>query len=181
MIKKQPFTVRLMIVAVALMGTFCSNGSSDNRFCPRVYKAGIFGPLNFTPAFTTIDIFNDPGDIQRDGLLISSFFNSIKDPGGENVIGFFEDDLVARIEGIGQVNPNTFDPNTDVERLTDLGSGTPLTVWPNVVDRVPDGILSFEAVVIPGGFHVKSPPGRLGIGRGLQELCVKLRQNGAGF
>ena len=60
--------------------------------------------------------------------MISSFFNSIKDPGGENVIGFFEDDLVARIEKIGQVDPNNFDPNTDLERLTDLGTKSPLTV-----------------------------------------------------
>ena len=89
MIKKQPFAVRLVIVAVALMGTFCSNGTSDDGFCPRVYEAGVLGPLNFTSAFTTIDTFNDPGGTQRDDLLMSSFFISIKDSGGENVIGFF--------------------------------------------------------------------------------------------
>lgn len=163
MIRKQTFTVGRVVLAVVLMVAASSPGALADGFYLKMYKAGVLGPLNFTPAFTTIDKFNASDGIERDDLLIASFFNSIKDPGGENVIGFFEDDLVARIEKIGQVDPNTFEPNTDVERLTDLGTEPPLTVWPNGVDRVPDGILSFEAVVIPGGFHTTPPPGRLSI------------------
>jgi hypothetical protein len=132
-------------------------------FCPPVWTAGVIGPLNFTTAFTTVEEFNTPGGGKAEGLLMSSFFNSIKDPAGEEVIGFFEDDLVARIENIADVDPDTFDPNTDVERLTDLGAGPAVTVWPNGVERAPDGFLPFEAVVIPGGFHPTPPPGRLTI------------------
>ena len=118
MIKKQPFAVRLVIVAVALMGSFCSNGTSDDGFCPRVYEAGVLGPLNFTSAFTTIDTFSDPGGTQRDDLLISSFFNSIKDSGGENVIGFFEDYLwLPESRALARSIPT---PSTRIPMLSDL-------------------------------------------------------------
>lgn len=150
-------------VTVLVFGLSWSAGSSASSFCPPVYEAGVMGPLPFTTAFTTIDEFNDGNGGQEDGLLISSFFNSIKDPTGENVVGFFEDDLVAIIRDIGAVDPATFDPNTDVERLTDLGGGVPVTVWPNGIDRLPEGMLPFEGVVMPQGFHPTPPQGRLSI------------------
>jgi hypothetical protein len=54
MIRKQRFTIGLAVVAVALMAAFCSDGTSVDGSCPRVYKAGGFEPLNFALAFTTI-------------------------------------------------------------------------------------------------------------------------------
>ncbi|MGI9341819.1 MAG: hypothetical protein ACR2QV_03155 [Gammaproteobacteria bacterium] len=163
MSNSRSFVRRGLIFVAALLMSVAAAASGQREFCPPVYEAGVIGPLNFTPAFTTIQKFNTPNGGKRDGLLMSSFFNSIKDPTGENVIGFFEDDLVARIENIAHVDPDTFDPNTDVERLTDLGPGPALTVWPNGVDRAPDGFVAFEAVVVPGGFHPTPPPGRLSI------------------
>lgn len=76
MIRKQRFTTGLAVVAVALMTYFYSDGRSVDGSCPRVYKTGGFGPLNFAPAFTTVEKFNDIDGIERDDLLISSPLNS---------------------------------------------------------------------------------------------------------
>ena len=92
-------------------------------------------------------------------------------PNGFERVGYFERDLVARIEGIGYRNDAWWNKDRDVEIISDLDVANPVfpsdigqTVWPNEVTIVPDGILSFGAVVVPEGFHVSNPVnGRLTI------------------
>jgi len=140
--------------------------SSANDFCPNVYDTGVFN-LDFNPAFLHIDEFDaDDGEIY-DGLIVTSFFNAIKDNTGAR-IGYFERDLVARIEGIGYRSPAWFKADRDVEVISDQDLASPVipraqgqTIWPNEAQRVPDGVLPFEAIVVPEGFHVTFEPGRL--------------------
>ncbi|MEM8963490.1 MAG: hypothetical protein AAGD38_18550 [Acidobacteriota bacterium] len=152
---------RLCVLGVFVLSTVLAvPAMADGGFCPPLWRDGVLGPLDFNPAFSSIATYDVAGDT-RDDLVFSSFFNSIKDPTGVTTIGFFADDLVARIPGIGDLDAASFDPATDVERLTDLGGGPPQTVWPNSVTRVPTGVLPFQAVVVPGGFHTTPFPGRL--------------------
>ena len=129
--------------------------------CPKIYNKGILA-LDFQPAFLHVDKYDGPNG-KVDGLTISSFFNVASVVAG--VPQFFERDLVARIENIGAVDYANFDPSVDVEELTDLGVPPFLakTVWPNDVVRVPDGVLPFEGVIVPQGFHPAQAPGRLTI------------------
>lgn len=139
--------------------------SSANDFCPDVYEAGTLR-LNFNPTFTKVDAMNF-GSRKFDGLIVSSFFNSIKNPEGTATVDFFERDLVARITGIGYRAEAWWNPN-QAEILSDLDEASPVapnqigqTIWPNEAQRVPDGILPFEAIVVPEGFHTTAPGGRL--------------------
>ena len=148
------------ITALVGLGTVLAGSASfAANYCPAVWKQGVL-PLNFNPAFTSIDKFNTPWGPQED-LLVSSFYNVLKDPSGNTVTSYFERDLVARIPGVAGLNPPTFDPDIEVEVLTDLAGPPNLNNWTNNVVRVPDGVLPFEAVIMPQGFHVAEPPGRL--------------------
>lgn len=138
-----------------------------NDFCPDVYAAGTLG-LNFNAGSMEVSKMNF-GSQKYDGLVISSIFNSIKnpDPQANAVTGYFERDLVARITGIGYRAEAWWNPN-QAEILSDLDVAAPIapnapgqTVWPNDAARVPDGILPFEAIVVPEGFHTTATPGRI--------------------
>jgi hypothetical protein len=158
-------------VAQISLGMILATGPvyGANDFCADVYKGGKFGPLKIQPAFLSIGTFNHaPSGGSYDGLVISSFFHIIRNPTGLGTVGWFERDQVARISGIGFRSPAWFNPNTDVEVLTDLDLANPVkpsaagqTNWPNEAQRVPNGILAFEAIVVPQGFHPAGPPGRL--------------------
>ena len=132
------------------------------NYCPAVWKKAVL-PLNFNPGFTHMAKFNMPGGGQQDGLLVSSFFNVLKDPTGNTVTSYFERDLVARIGGLDTLDLATFNKDTNVEVLTDLGGPPYKTNWPNGIARVPDGVVPFEAVVSPQGFLAAIPPGRLSL------------------
>jgi hypothetical protein len=159
--------VRLMLLlSGALAGVWPAVGSA-NDFCPNIYKGGAFR-LNFNPAFTQIASYKQPNGSSYDGLVVSSFFNVIKNPTGFGTVGYFERDLVARITGIGFRSPLWFNATRDTEILTDLSLASPVkpsapgqTVWPNEAQKVPDGIVPFEAIVVPQGFHPAPQPGRL--------------------
>ena len=158
-------------VSVLLLGAaavMLPNQGSANDFCPNIYKGGSF-ELPFNPAFTHIDTFNAPNGSSYDGLIVTSFFNAIKnpDPNANSVTSFYERDLVARIPGIGYRSSAWWNPS-QAEILTDLDLANPVTpnalgqqVWPNEAQRVPDGILPFEAIVSPQGFHPTPSSGRL--------------------
>ncbi len=150
--------VGMLVGYTGVAGAAPSNGN----YCPGIFEKGVL-PLNFNPAFLHVDTFDNDQSGSSDDLLMSSFFNSIKDPSGENVIGFFERDLVARIRDLDSLDPDTFDADTDVEELTDLDGGAPVHVWPNDTERVPNGMLPFEGVVSPQGFHTAPEAGRLSI------------------
>lgn len=128
--------------------------------CIDVHARGVL-TLPFNPAFLHVAEFRDARGRPREGLLMSSFFNVEKDAAGRRVERYLERDLAAWIPGIDTLDLAKFDPRTQLEILTDRGGGEPRTVWPNENDRVPDGVLPFQGVVVPGGFLSAEKPGRL--------------------
>ena len=50
----------------------------DGNSCPNVYKTGVF-PVPFNAAFTSIGKMTLANGNRVDGLVVSSFFNAIKD------------------------------------------------------------------------------------------------------
>ncbi|MCL4780538.1 MAG: hypothetical protein KJ049_10125 [Gammaproteobacteria bacterium] len=151
-----------LTASVATLVLLSAMPAEAANYCPAVWKKAVL-PLNFNPAFTHIDKFNMPGGGQQDGLLVSTFYNVTKDPTGTNVTGSFSRDLVARIPGLDTLDLASFDKDTDVEVLTDLGGPPYQQNWPNHISRVPDGVVPFEAVVSPQGFLAAEPPGRLSL------------------
>lgn len=130
--------------------------------CPPVWKRGTL-TLPFNPAFMSIERF-DTGDCgPQDGLLVSSFFNVNRDPVTRAITRVFAPDQVARIPRLERLDPARFNASRDLEVLTDRGVSPLRTVWPNDARRVPDGVLPFEAVVVPQGFHTTPLAGRLTI------------------
>ena len=127
--------------------------------CPDVYLRDTL-QLPFNPAFLHVASFPRVGAAPRTALLMSSFYNVVKDPAGRRVERFVERDLAAWIADLDRVDRRGFDAARDLDVLTDRGTTTPLTVWPNETDRVPTGVVPFEAVVVPGGFLSADKPGR---------------------
>lgn len=163
---RSSYICRFATGLVAATSVFVSGHASANDFCPDIYSQGKL-TLNFNPTFSHIDKFNHPNGGKFDGLVVSSFFNSIKNAAGTSTVSYFERDLVARISGIGYRSPAWWNPNM-AEVLSDLDVAAPVlpnaagqTVWPNEAQRVPDGVLPFEAIVVPEGFHTTPTPGRL--------------------
>jgi len=169
--------IRLALLVLGAATVMLPGYSEANDFCPGVYRAGVL-PLNFNPTFTSVGKFAAPNGQSYDGLVVSSFFNAVKDPEGLGSVGFFQRDLVARITGIGYRSASWWNASRDTEVLTDLdlpsiveplppgselanNSGPGQQVWPNETRRVPDGILPFEAIVSPQGFHPTFWQGRL--------------------
>lgn len=134
-------------------------GGASTAFCPELYRKGLL-QAPFNVAFLHVQRFDQEGGGKRDGLLLSSFFNAVKDAEGRKVERFSERDLVARIMDLDKVDFAGFDGARDIEVLTDL-DGISRQVWPNETARVPDGVLPFEAVISPQGFQSTPRPGRL--------------------
>ena len=65
-----------LTVFAALMA-FMPGVSSANDFCPNIYDRGALR-LNFNPAFMHIDSYQHPNGNSYDGLLVTSFYNVIK-------------------------------------------------------------------------------------------------------
>ena len=156
---------RLILLALGTAAVLLPGISKAADFCPNVYEAGTLR-LNFNPTFTHVDKMNF-GSTKYDGLVISSFFNAIKNVEGTSTVAYFERDLVARITGIGYRSASWWNPK-QAEILSDLDVVAPAfpnadgqTIWPNEAQRVPDGILPFEAIVVPEGFHTTAPAGRI--------------------
>ena len=160
--------MRGMLVSLAAGFVLLPGLSSANDFCPDIYDQGKFA-LNINPAFMEVANMQHSNGSSYDGLIVTSFFNRIKSPDGTTSVDWFERDLVARIPGIGYRSPSWWNPN-QLEILSDLDVASPVlpsadgqTNWPNEAMKVPDGILSFEAIVVPEGFHPAGPPGRITI------------------
>lgn len=154
-------TAVFTIAGSALAAPPAHAANPSGEACPHIYEKGILA-LDFQPAFLHVDRYDGP-EGPADGLTISSFYNVASNTTG--VPNFFERDLVARIENVGELDYANFDPSIDVEQLTDLTVPPFMaqTVWPNDVVRAPDGMLPFEALVVPQGFHPAQAPGRLSI------------------
>jgi len=147
-------------IAVGLTLSFTNAATAaggDGEFCPEVYARRVIS-LPFNPAFLHIEKFDTVEGGQRDGMLMSSFYNAIKNPEGTKLERLYQRDLVARImdlDGDPQTTP-------DIEIISDLDE-VPRQTWPNETSRVPDGVVPFEAVVSPQGFQSALPPGRLSL------------------
>jgi hypothetical protein len=159
--------VRLSLLTLGAAAILLPGTGRANDFCPDVYTAGVF-PLNINPAFLHVDNFKHANGNSYDGLVVTSFFNAIKSTDGTTTEDYFDRDQVARITGIGYRVPAWFNKERDVEVLTDLDLASPVlpsaagqTNWPNESQRVPDGILPFESIVVPQGFIASKPAGRL--------------------
>jgi hypothetical protein len=149
-------TTALLLVAAA------PPAGAQPRECIAVHARGVL-TLPFNPAFLHVAQFRDARGRPREGLLMSSFFNVEKDAEGRRVERYLERDLAAWIPDIAGIDPAKFDPKRQLEVLTDRVDGPPKTVWPNENDRVPDGVLPFQGVIVPGGFLSAEKPGRLTI------------------
>ncbi|MCC5794327.1 MAG: VCBS repeat-containing protein [Chromatiales bacterium] len=147
-----------MLVVVVATGTVLAAGEA----CVRVFKRGVLA-LPYNAAFLGIATLDNPDGSRSDALLFSSFFNVVKDEATDEVDRFIVPDFAGLVRGIDGLDLQAFDPERDMEVLTDRGREQPLTVWPNKTDRVPDGVLPFEGIVVPGGFLAASAPGRIAI------------------
>ena len=128
--------------------------------CTALYARGVM-QLPFNPAFLHVSTFQDKDGGKRDALLMSSFFNVERDAAGEKVTRVFERDLAAWIPNIDSVDPRNFDASRQLEILTDRAGPPYKHVWPNESERVPTGVVPFEALVVPGGFLSTPKPGRI--------------------
>ena len=148
---------------LALLVSLQLNGANavEGQFCPDIYRKGVL-KAPFNVAFLHVQKFNHDGGETREGLLISSFFNVVKDPGGVRVVETTQRDLVARIPNLAAIDFGRFDGHRDIEILTDP-DGVPRQVWPNETSRVPDGVVPFEAVVSPQGFLSTPRAGRISL------------------
>jgi hypothetical protein len=147
---------------LALAGTIAAGSSAlAAEACVSLYRKGVLN-VPFNPAFLHVTAFpTGNGTETRDALLMSSFFNVEKDPAGEKVTRVFERDLTAWIPDLAGVEASTFDARKQLEVLTDRAGEPFRHVWPNESDRVPDGVVPFRAVVVPGGFLATPKPGRI--------------------
>lgn len=133
--------------------------AAEAQFCPNVYRKGVL-KAPFNVAFLHVQSFDNADGGKSEGLLMSSFFNAVKDADGIKLQRLEQRDLVARIPDLDAIDMDKFDGNLDIEVLTDL-DGVSRQVWPNETARVPDGVLPFEAIVSPQGFLSTARPGRL--------------------
>lgn len=133
----------------------------ETAFCPDLYRKGVL-KAPFNVAFLHVQDFNQDDGSTTTGLLVSSFFNVIKDPDGRSVIETTQRDLVARIPDLDAIDYADFDGSRDIEVLSDLDA-VERQVWPNETSRVPDGVVPFEAIVSPQGFLSTPRPGRISL------------------
>ena len=152
-------SVRINAALTALVLASSLNHVQGNN-CPKLYKKGMIH-LDIRPAYLHIDDYKCPGDTEpTDGLTINSFFNvNFVQYGNKYVPSFppFAPDQVGRICNMSNVDPHNFQA-TNFEKLT--GNKT---VWPNDSQRIPDGVLPFEGLIVPQGFLSAGVPGRLSI------------------
>lgn len=153
---------RFIAPPLALACTLAAgSAATGEEACVPLYRKGVIN-LPFNPAFLQVAPFpTGKGAETRDALLMSSFFNVEKDPTGEKVARVFERDLTAWIPDLAGVNPAAFNAQKELEILTDRAGEPFRHVWPNESGRVPDGVVPFEAVVVPGGFLATPKPGRI--------------------
>jgi len=153
---------KFAITLAAFTGTALAAATvmANSETCVRIFKRGVI-ELPFTAAFLGIAPLPDAQGVERDALLLSSFFNVEKDAAGEGVERFLMPDMAAVIPGLDDLDLADFNADRDAEIITDRGRDEALSIWPNKTDRVPEGILPFNAIVVPGGFLAATGPGRL--------------------
>lgn len=134
--------------------------AATSEACIELYRKGVM-KMPFNASFLHVGHFRDEKGQPRDALLMSSFYNVEKDAAGARVERFTHPDRVAWIPDLDALDPANFDPATELEVLSDRNTKEPVTVWPNETEQVPDGVLPFQGVIVPGGFLSTERPGRL--------------------
>jgi hypothetical protein len=147
------------LLATAGLATALAAFAAEPEACLRLFRKGML-TLPFNPAFLHVAEVGPDG---RAALMMSSFFNVERAADGEKVTRVFERDLVAWIPDLDGVDLAKFDPATQLEVLTDRAGPPYKEVWPNESDVVPEGVLPFNAVVVPGGFLATPKAGRFTI------------------
>ena len=104
------FARRARVASIVAAIVLTPGITSANDFCPDIYAQGVFS-LNVNPAFMNIDKFAAPNGNDYDGLIVTSFFNSIKNSNGVGTIGYFDRDQVGVIRGIGYRSESWWNPN----------------------------------------------------------------------
>jgi hypothetical protein len=142
---------------VALLAAGAVSTAHAATFCPTIYNKGTLA-LKFMPGFVHVDSYAD-----GDGLSIASFLNAAKNTNPGPPFIPFERDLVARIPALNSLDYTRFDASKQVQVLSDPGAtiSTGKTVWPNEVEKLPAGMLGFNALLVPQGFISAAKPGRL--------------------
>ncbi len=153
------FPTRYGTALLSLAAMLAALPLSAATYCPAVYNKGTM-PLKFMPGFVHVDKYTE-----GDGLSIASFLNAAKNtnPGPPYIP--FERDLVARIPALESIDYTRFDASKQVQVLSDLAvsPANAKTVWPNDVEKLPTGMLKFNALLVPQGFISAAKPGRLSI------------------
>jgi hypothetical protein len=147
---------RTLLASALLLPLVGSLPVSAASFCPTIYNKGALS-LKIMPGFVHVDPY-----AEGDGLSIASFLNAAKNPNPGPPFIPFAPDQVDRIPSLDTLNAATFDPVKQVQLLSDT-KGTSNTVWPNEVEKLPSGMLSFNALLVPQGFISAAKPGRLTI------------------
>lgn len=145
------------LTALLLLALPAGASPGAGEFCPEIYPQRVID-VPFNPAFLHIEKFSGDDGQLRDGLLMSSFYNAIKNPEGTQFQKLFQRDLVARISDIDDLT----DANPEVEILSDL-DGVARQNWTNETVKAPNGFVPFQALVAPQGFQSALPPGRLSL------------------
>jgi len=145
------------LIALIILVSPSHAATSGGEFCPEIYAQRVI-ETPFNPAFLHVDTFKGPDGSRQAGLLMSSFYNAIKNREGTEFDRLFERDLIARIPNIDDLT----DTAPEVEILTDI-DGVSRQVWPNEASHAPEGLVPFDALVSPQGFQSALPPGRLSI------------------
>jgi len=159
-----PCMMSRLLLAVAGSAALC-DADTNSKFCPRLYHKGVL-ELDVNPAKLNVDDYSTEEGTKRQSLAISSFLNykfTLSNGVYAAIEPPFAPDQVGRIAKIGDIEPADFDFATHYQKLTDSYGTIPKTTWPNNAKRVPDGVLPFEGVIIPQGFHPLPTAGRLTI------------------
>lgn len=152
----------LVALAAAALCTTAGAAATAPQSCVSIYSKGVL-ELPFNPALLNIVSVEGVDGAQTDALLMSSFYNAVKNPEGTKVERFTQRDLSAWIADIGAVDARKFDASRQLEILTDRSGPPHLAVWPNKTQLLPKGMLPFNAVAVPGGFLSADKPGRLSL------------------
>ena len=86
----------LTAVTLSFLPLAVSAAGTSATFCPEVWRKGVL-TAPFNVAFLHVQSFDAPDGSKRDGLLMSSFFNAVKDAEGRKVERLTEAKIAARL------------------------------------------------------------------------------------
>lgn len=146
--KLSPLLLQAGVIASVAVSDAMAFGSS----CGPLYKKAVLN-LDFNPTQIAIEKLDG-----KDALYIPSFFNAYKNPVTRSWEGGYLDrDKIGVVRDIRKAYKN-FNALMDIEIITDIALGRESvefgnTQWPNGIEKAPDGMFPFQAIILPQGFH----------------------------